>query len=274
MLMSKLPPISATIITLNEEINIVACIRSLRGLCQEVIVLDSNSTDATRELAQQEGAIVHIQKYLGDGHQKSKAAELASHDWILSIDADERPDDDLGAFISGLTLKDADTAYAFKRKNFLGTRHILAGGFYPDYVTRLYNKTTSGYKLTRKHSSVDAPQLVKANAHILHYTYADLHEWVTRLNWLSSRDAQAMYQSGKKPASAGGHATAAFIRKYFLKRGFLQGQDGLTVAMTTAFACYMKYIKLQEIYDLSSRPNNDNNQEEKRREKRLVKNSC
>ena len=255
--MSELLPISATVITLNEEEKIVHCIRSLRGFCQEVIVLDSNSTDATRELAQQEGATVHIQTYLGDGNQKAKAAELARHDWILSIDADERPDDDLGTFISGLTFKDADTAYAFKRKNFLGTRQVFAGGFYPDYVTRLYNKTTSGYKLTMKHSSVDAPRLVKVDAHILHYTYADLHEWVTRLNWLSSRDAQAMYQSGKKPASAGGHATAAFIRKYILQRGFLQGQDGLTVAMTTAFACYMKYSKLQEIYDLSSNPDND-----------------
>lgn len=242
-------PITATIITLNEEKNIVDCIRSLRGLCQEILVLDSDSSDATRELAEQEGAVVLVQKFLGDGNQKARAADLASHDWIFSIDADERLDSDLKALLPQLDLRDPEVAYAFRRNNYLGKHQITAGGFYPDYVTRLYNRTKNRYTETMRHDSVKAAYTVKTKAHLLHYTYANLSAWIDRINWLSSWDAWAMYEAGKKPSSPGGHALAAFIRKYCLKGGFLQGQDGLTVALTTTFVCYMKYLKLKEFHN-------------------------
>ena len=249
-------PITATIITLNEEENIVDCIRSVRDLCQEVLVLDSNSNDATRELAKQEGAVVLIQEFLGDGNQKARAADLASNDWIFSIDADERFDSDLKKLLPQLNLQDPSIAYAFRRKNYLGKHQITAGGFYPDYVTRLYNRKKNRYTETMRHDSVKSDRLVKTKSHLTHYTYADLSAWINRVNWLSSWDAWAMYKAGKKPSSPGGHALSAFIRKYFIKGGFLQGQDGLTVALTTTLSCYMKYLKLKEIYNNESHGDN------------------
>lgn len=249
--------ITGTIITLNEEENIRDCIASLRQVCDEVIVVDSESSDRTVAIAEELGARVYVQKYLGDGPQKAFGVQYASHDWILSLDADERLDTDAVAAIRGLHLADAAVdAYAFKRKNFAGTHWVKAAGFYPDRVTRLYHKGRAAYLPKKGHSSVAAPHIVPLDAHLLHHTYRDYSHWITRINQLSSRDAWAMYEKGVRPSpwAPGLHALVAVIRKYFLKGGFLQGVDGATVTITTAFHAYMKYLKLIELYEKKGPP--------------------
>ncbi|MCB9494359.1 MAG: glycosyltransferase family 2 protein [Desulfobacteraceae bacterium] len=243
--------ITGIIITLNEEKNIKDCILSLGKVCDEIIVVDSLSKDNTVQIAKDLGARVYLQKYLGDGPQKAFGVKYAENDWILSLDADERLEDDLVEKVSSLDLDNENIAYAFRRRNFVGSHWIKAAGFYPDYVTRLYNKKTSGYLDKKAHSKVDAPKIKKINAHITHYTYESYSHWMDRLNWLSSRDAWAYYEKGKKPnryrpliSSFG-----AFLQKFVVKGGMFQGIDGITVTLTTIIRAYMKYTKLNEMYE-------------------------
>jgi glycosyltransferase involved in cell wall biosynthesis len=243
--------ITGIIITLNEEKNIKECISSIQKVCDEVIVVDSLSSDNTVKIAEECGARVYHQKYLGDGPQKSFGVNYAKNDWILSLDADERLEDDLVEKISTLKLDNENIAFAFRRRNFVGNHWIKAAGFYPDYVTRLYNRKTSGYLDKKAHSKVKAPIIKKIKAHITHYTYESYSHWLERLNWLSSRDAWAYFEKGKKPNKYRPFISAlgAFFQKFIVKGGFLQGVDGLTVTLTTIVRAYMKYTKLNEMYE-------------------------
>lgn len=244
--------ITGTIITLNEAQNIAACIESLRAVCEQIIVVDSQSTDETVAIAESLGAEVHVQKYLGDGPQKAFGVQFARHDWILSLDADERLDGDAVEAIRALDLERAEVdAYSLRRRNFVGRHWIRAAGFYPDRVTRLYHRERARYRPKKAHSSVEAERVQALDAHILHHTYRDYAHWVERINQLSSRDAWAMYDRGVGPSAWAptGHALAALLRKLVFKGGLLQGLDGMTVAVTTAFHAYMKYLKLNELHE-------------------------
>ena len=244
--------ITATVITLNEEKNIRDCILSLQKVCDEVIVVDSLSSDETVAIAEGLGARVYKQEYLGDGPQKDFGVQYANNDWILSLDADERLDDDAIAAINQLDLDNTQhDGFAFRRRNFVGKHWIKAAGFYPDEVVRLYDKNKARYLPKKAHSSVNTKNASYLNAHIIHFTYNDYAHWMERINALSSRDAWAMYERGKKvnkltPAL---HAIAAVIRKLIFKGGIFQGVDGMTVTITTAFHAYMKYLKLIELYE-------------------------
>jgi len=246
--------ITATIITLNEAQNIRDCILSAQQVCDEVIVVDSLSSDNTVDIARSLGATVYQQEYLGDGPQKAFGVAYAKNSWILSIDADERLEEDAVTAIRNLDLENSRCdGYSFKRRNYVGKHWIRAAGFYPDRVVRLYHKDRAGYLPKKAHSSVAGDNLCQLSAHIEHFTYENYTHWVERINALSSRDAWAMYQRGVKvnrltPFS---HAMAGLIRKLVFKGGVFQGLDGLTVAVTTAFHGYMKYIKLLEIYQNS-----------------------
>ncbi|TDX99571.1 glycosyltransferase family 2 protein [Thiohalophilus thiocyanatoxydans] len=248
--------ITATIITLNEEENIRDCILSVQKVCDEVIVVDSLSQDKTVEIAESTGATVYRQAYLGDGPQKAFAVPGAKNDWILSIDADERLEQDTIEAIQNLDLVNSHyDGYSLKRRNFVGEHWIKAAGFYPDRVVRLYHRERAGYLPRKAHSRVEGENIARLDAHIEHFTYRDYTHWVERINQLSSRDAWAKHQKGVKvtrftPAL---HATGALIRKLIFKGGIFQGQDGITVAVTTAFHAYMKYMKLIELKELSSR---------------------
>lgn len=242
--------ITGVVIAFNESSHIRACIESLRQVCNEIIVVDSYSRDDTVALAKNAGATVYQREYPGDGPQINYGAERAGNDWILRMDADERLDRDAVEFIRALDLNDTRyDAYAFCRKNFVGTHWIKAAGFYPEYVTRLYRRSRCGFTNTGRHDYVKARSVRKAKAHIIHYTYRDCSNWVDKLNKLSDVDARLMYEHGMRthrwaPVT---HALAAAIRKFLLKGGLFQGLDGITVSLTTVFRIYMKYLKLYEL---------------------------
>src|SRR5699024_4539062 len=143
-----------------------------------------------------------------------------------------------------------NSAYSFRRKNHVGDHWLKAGGFYPDAVVRLYNRNTSGYIDRPWHAYVKAPNVVKSPAHILHYTYADLTDWIRRVNELSTHDALAKKSKGVKPSKTRPliHGLVALFRKLILKGGIFQGMDGVTVAITTFLHVYLKYSKLNELY--------------------------
>ena len=243
--------ISATVITLNEEDNIRDCILSLQKICNEIIVVDSLSKDNTVQIAEELGAKVYKQKYLGDGPQKDFGVQYAKNDWIISLDADERLDEDAILLIKTLNLESTEyDGFSLKRKNFVDTHWIKAAGFYPDSVVRLYNKNKARYFSKKAHSSVDVKKEKHLNAHIIHFTYNNYAHWMERINQLSTRDAWAMYDKGIKPTkfTPALHAISAVVRKLIFKGGIFQGLDGITVTVTTAFHAYMKYLKLIELY--------------------------
>jgi glycosyltransferase involved in cell wall biosynthesis len=244
-------PITGIVITLNEQSRIADCVDSLKRVCDEIIVVDSLSQDDTVRIAEARGARVLTQAYLGDGPQKAHGVPYASHDWILALDADERLDDDAVAAIQTLALDTPDIAYRFNRRNFCGNHWVKAAGFYPDKVVRLYNRTTSGYLPKKAHSSVKSPRIEDTGTHIRHFTYENLSHWMQRIDQLSTRDAWAMKERGVGPSPWRPtlHAASAVLRKLLLKGGLLQGTDGMTVAITTAFHAFMKYAKLNELHE-------------------------
>ncbi len=242
--------ITGSIITLNEEKLIAKCIKSLQKVCNEIIVVDSNSTDRTVEIAKEMGAKVIQQDFLGDGPQKAFGVQFATNDWILSLDADERLDDDAVAAIEEINLIKTDVAYALKRKNFLGDHWMKSRVFYPDYVTRLYNKNSATYSDSKYHATVNATKIEKLNANIIHFTYKNYEDWTARINSLTSYDAWALKDKGKQPSKSAPlvHALIAGFRCFILKGGLFQGRDGIDAGMTTMFRTYLKYAKLNELY--------------------------
>lgn len=241
-------PITTTIITLNEQDNIAECIRSAQPISDEILVVDSNSQDNTVNIAKQLGANVIIQPYLGDGHQKAFAGRSAQHDWILSLDADERITDDMARQITSLDLEESSfDAYSFKRHTYIG--HRWQKVWSPDRIVRLYDRTRCGYKPVLGHSSINAKNVQKLNSYLLHYSYSNFSDMANKINKFTYRSALAMYQNGKRvsaiaPITKG---LVAFIRMYVFKKGFLAGFDGLTISVFTGFNCYLKYAMLLEM---------------------------
>ncbi len=242
--------ITGVVITLNESKNIVECIQSLQQVCSEIVVVDSNSTDNTRELAESLGAKVVIQSYLGDGIQKNVGLDHTDNSWILSIDADERLTDEMVSEIKKLDLNNTQhDAFAFRRRNYIGSRWIKQCGWYPDFCIRLYDKNQTRFAAVKQHAAVQAKNPERINADLIHYSFENLGQLFAKPGRnFSGRAAKIMYKKGKKANSFSPflHGLNAFIRKYIFQKGFLGGVDGMTVALSSAVNSYLKYAKLLE----------------------------
>ena len=249
--------ITGTIITLNAEKYIERAIKSLQSICDEVVVLDSESTDLTRDIAVKSGAKVFIQSFLGDGAQKKEASKFSKNNWIFSMDADEYLADDLVEFMKKINLNDDYDSYSFRRKNFCGDEWIKAAGFYPDEVTRLYNKTKVNYDTRADHAAVASIKKYKTKMHIIHNTYESMDEWVEKMNFRSSMSAQQLFKDGVKASSIRPITRCffAFFKKLIIKGGIFQGKNGFKVALTTMFNTYLKYTKLNDMYEKKDRLN-------------------
>jgi len=242
--------ITATIITLDEERNIQRAIESLR-CADEILIVDSGSVDRTVELAEKLGVRVIEAGWRGYSGQKNWAAEQASHDWILSLDADEALSEALEAEIWNLKKNGprAD-AYTMPRlAQYLG-RWILHSGWYPDRKVRLYNRHKATWMGDFVHESVQvAGRLGHLHANILHFTCDSLSEHVKTLERYTTLAAQEL-AARKTPI---GWARLifdplwTFARTYFLKLGFLDGLEGLIIAYMAAFYTFLKYAKARNM---------------------------
>lgn len=240
--------ITANIITLNEEKNIEAVIKSVQEVCDEVLVIDSLSTDKTCEIAKSLGAKVVKQAYLGDGAQKAFGAPLAKYDWILSIDADERLDDNAVEAIKNLDLENTPyDAFSFARKTFIGDAFIKL--WYPDRVTRLYNRVACGYTATGGHDKVDAKNIKDLDVDMLHYSYEDYAHMIKTSHKFITRGARISHKEGKRASSFDPflHGIGALFKALILKGGVFHGIDGWNVAVISAFSSYMKYALMLEM---------------------------
>lgn len=238
--------ISATIVTLNEEHNVARAIESLRCV-DEVVVVDSGSTDRTREVAARLGARVVEEHWRGYAGQKNFAASLATHEWILSIDADEAVAEELEAEIL-LLKKNGPTfdGYTMPRlAQYLG-RWIHHGGWYPDRKVRLYRRTKAEWVGAYVHESVRLNGTAgELHGNLLHFTCDSLSAHMKTLDRYTSLAAQELVARGVRPGLSRIILDPpwTFFRTYIVRRGLLDGLHGFVIAWMAALYTFLKYTK-------------------------------
>ena len=242
--------ISGLVITYNEEKHIEKCIDALFRVCDEVIIIDSLSTDNTVKIAEEKGVKVISQPFLGDGPQRSHGIPFCTNDWILNLDADEFLDIDATDFIvKEKYLEGNYDAFSFRVKNFLGDELIDFSGWYPDHKVRFFNKKTARPSEAKVHQSIVTTNEKKVPVHILHYGWDSLEQIIAKKNQYSTWHAQQLFDKGKRVGAAKPviNGLTALIRCYFFKKGIFNGIDGITIALIQGFFSHMKYAKLLKL---------------------------
>lgn len=243
--------ISATIVALNEEPNIARAIRSLTGCADEIVVVDSGSSDRTRQIAASLGARVVEEPWRGYAAQKNFAASSAVHDWILSIDADEELSPDLVREIAALKTRPASVnGWTMPRlARYLG-RWIRHSGWYPDRKLRLYHRQHATWQGEFVHESVQVTGSVgHLNNDLLHFTCDSIAQHLRTLDRYTTLAAQALVASGRPIPFRRLVADPpwTFVRSYVIQRGFLDGMHGFVIAGMASFYTFMKYAKAREL---------------------------
>jgi glycosyltransferase involved in cell wall biosynthesis len=244
--------LSVVIITFNEEANIRRCIESVRKVADEIIVLDSFSTDRTVEIARCLGAIVHQEKFRGYIGQKNFAMQLAAYDYVLSLDADEALDNTLINSILAAKHDFQYKAYRFNRCTNYCNHFIRHGLWYPDKKIRLFDRRVAKWGGLNPHDKIiiDGEYPVKKlPGDLLHYSFQTPEDLIWQNNRLSSIAAASMYASGRRSSwiKMLAHPAWAFINGYVFRGGFLDGTDGFTIAINTSHQVFLKHSKLYRL---------------------------
>ena len=247
-----MPKVSVTVITLNEAEHIGAALDSA-AWADEIVLVDCGSTDGTADIARARGADVFCRDWSGYVDQKNYAAEHASHDWIFSLDADERIPPALAAEVRGLLSSEpAVRGYRVPRVTFHLGRWIRTTDFYPDFQTRLYDRRAARWRGKYVHESVAVDGSVGQLRHDLeHYSFRDLRDHLDRVNHYTTLAARQMNEAGRRagPLDLLVHPPAAFLRNYVLRRGILDGTAGLTISLVNSFSVFLKFAKLWELQE-------------------------
>ena len=247
-----MPGISVVIITLNEERNIGRCIDSVQAIADEVLVVDSFSTDRTKAISLEKGARFIEHQFEGHIEQKNWAWQQATQPFVLSLDADEALSDELSEAIQKLKPELCLDGYSMKRlTNYCG-QWIRHSGWYPDIKIRLFAKGKGSWRGVNPHDryDVDEPTSVGfIEADILHYTFATVEEHKAQVVKFTDISSKAMFQLGKRSSwlRIVFSPVAKFIRNYILRRGFLDGYNGWLICSISAKATYWKYLKLYRL---------------------------
>lgn len=244
-------PVSVAIIARDEESRLPGCLDSLAGFDDIVVVVDSRTSDATARVAEEAGCRVFVEEWGGFGPAKRSAVEKCLNEWVLVIDADERLPRETRDEIWKETASPRAEAYSFPRKNYFRGKWIRHGGWWPDRVVRLFRKDYAEMSVRLVHEKVSAREPAEIFSPIEHFTVDKKEDLLEKANLYSSLSAEEMFRQGKRASAfkAFLRSVAAFIRGYFLKRGFLDGAEGLLIAFTGSVTVFYKYIKLTEIQD-------------------------
>jgi glycosyltransferase involved in cell wall biosynthesis len=249
------PRVTVTIITLNEAEHIADAIDSA-AWADEIIVVDSGSADETVAIARSKGARVETRAWTGYVDQKTFADSLASHDWIFSLDADERIPPALASEVRSLLASEPPRkGYRVPRVAYYLGRWVRTTDFYPDYQTRLYDRRSARWTGLHVHESVSVdggPGQLLNELH--HYSFSDLSDHLDRINHYTTLAARQMYERGHRtgPLALVAHPSAAFLRNYFLRRGILDGTVGLVISLMNSYSVFLKFAKLWEIQRTSN----------------------
>jgi len=245
------PKISAIIMTKNEEQNISGAIASLR-FADQIVVVDTGSTDKTLEIAKNLGAEIHSIPFEGFGISKGKALKYCSGEWIFYLDADERVSDRLASDILKAVEEPGDiVGYSVSRlSQFIG-RPIKHGGWFPDYVLRLFKRNSGDLTNNLVHESVVVVGKVQNLEGILyHCSYTNLKQYVEKMNLYSALSARQLFDSKRKFNAFDLliHPPAVFFKMYFTKLGILDGFHGFILAILSSVHVLLKYAKLWELW--------------------------
>lgn len=244
--------LSVAMITFNEEKNLDRTLKSLRDLAQEIIIVDSGSTDKTQKIAEKYGAKFITQSWLGYGKQRNFAIENSSQEWILCIDADEELTEELYQKIKGIIKNERDqNVYEINRISVCFGKILRHGGWGESYAIRLFKKESGRFNDNTVHESFEtSDKILKIRESLLHHSYLTLEDYFTKFNRYTTEGALEYYKKGKKSSvfQIVINPIYKFIRMYIFRLGFLDGIEGLTIATTSSMYSMVKYFKLREIY--------------------------
>lgn len=245
--------LSAVIITKNEERNIGRCIRSLKDVADDIVVVDSGSTDRTEDICKKENVRFHFHEWEGYKEQKNFANSLAKHPLILSIDADEALSDELRASILEVKENPQADGYEVNRlTNYCG-KWIHNSGWYPDRKLRLFNRDKFEWGGEKIHETVIPLQehniISRLHGDLLHYSYYTISEHISQANHFTDLTAELAVEKGKQSGLIKilFSPVFKFIRDYFFKLGFLDGYYGYIICRISSQATFLKYSKIRQI---------------------------
>jgi glycosyltransferase involved in cell wall biosynthesis len=241
--------VSVVIIAKNEALHIAACVESARLLSNDVIVVDTGSTDSTVPLAAAAGAkVIHVE-WKGYGNARNTGATHAFHDWIFSLDADERITPGLAQSISRIEKAVPETVFGFKRQNFFLGGKIRFGEWGQDKVYRLYHRGRNKWNDARIHESITGTHRQLLTGAIDHYPVVDKEQNRRKTQQYAALNAQKLLEQGKKATFEKRFLSPAFnfVKSYFLLLGFLDGKRGLTIALSTSRYSWLKYDLLRKM---------------------------
>lgn len=249
---SGLPRLSVAVITRDEEERLPACLQSA-SFADEVVVVDSGSTDRTVEIARSFGAHTLVEPWRGFSVQKQFAVDQCANDWVLILDADERvPEETAGAVREALgSMRDGEvSAFSFPRKNFLHGRWIRHCGWWPDRIVRLVDRRMGAFDGRAVHEQWLARGGIHAfDVPIEHHSFRNYSELVAKMELYSDLASRAFFEEGKTvgPLTPPLHALWMFLRTYLLELGVLDGFDGFVISLMNAGGSFFKYAKLREL---------------------------
>jgi glycosyltransferase involved in cell wall biosynthesis len=252
--------LSVCVITLNEEANIARTLESVRAIANEMIVVDSGSTDRTVALAREHGAKIFVEPWKGFAAQKNSALAKAAGDWILSLDADEEVSPELAASIRDLLTGPAPpefAGYTMNRRNMYLKRWLKHSGYYPDPKLRLIKRGAAEFELRAVHEDMKmAGPLGHLHGDMIHWAYPTLESFIEHANRYSSLGAHMEVEKGPAGFSFINivlRPMVRFLYSYFFRLGFLDGREGLLVLMTHASYVSWKYAKAWELSNKAAR---------------------
>jgi len=251
-----MPKLTVVVITHNEEKNIADALRSA-SWADELVVVDSFSTDKTVDTCRRFTERVYQEKWRGFSGQKSYAVGLATNDWVFVLDADERITDGLAAEITGLMRKgpDKDGYRCARRNHFIG-REIRFGGWYPDYSVRLFNRKKGAFRDRAVHEAVEVDgEVGYLDNPMLHYTYDSVSDYLKRMDRYSALAAEEMHKAGRKAGlmDLTVRPLLTFLKMFLVKQGIRDGWHGLVLAALYSCYTFSKYAKLWELEETNVR---------------------
>lgn len=241
--------LSVIILTKNEEKNIQRAINSVKPIADEILVLDSGSTDKTTEIAKSLGAKVFFRDFDDFSSQRNYAIDLSSEDWVFFLDADEEVSKELRESIKKAITKDNFSCYEVSRRTYyLGK--FLDYVWYPEYVVRLFKKSNGKYEGQLHEKLVCNGKVGRLEGDLYHYSYKNLHHQFIKTVDYAQKMAEILYKKGKKPKLHNFliNPILIFLKLFILKKGFLEGKRGIIIAVSGFVYVFLKYAFLYELY--------------------------
>jgi len=247
-------PISIVIICKNEEDIIGQTLQSLQGISDDIVVYDNGSTDTTAEVVKSYPVRFHQGLWEGFGRTKNKANDLAKHDWILSLDADESLDDEVKQALKQFQPDSEKTVYEVKFKNFLGKKYLKYGEWGRDAHIRLFNRKHVNWNDAPVHEELQVPAdavVKKLKGAVLHQTMTDIDDYAKKMTKYAMMNAEKYFQQGKKASFFKIRMSPrfAFFQNFILRLGFLDGHAGYVCARMTSYYTFLKYARLRELWN-------------------------